>query len=111
MWPAFAFNLVAALLIAGWFLRSVRRLERRMDARLAHFEHWADAEDAKFDAARNEMQTSLRARVDRMIAEMQAMSINYDSFPGLNGDVHIAEFPASITNAPSQVLTAPADES
>ncbi|MBN9118825.1 MAG: hypothetical protein J0I06_06645 [Planctomycetes bacterium] len=72
MWPAFVFNLVAALLIAGWYLRAVRRLERRMDERMRKFEEWADAEDAKFDIARDEIKASLREKVDRAIAEMEA---------------------------------------
>ncbi len=72
MWPVYVFNLVAALLIAGWYLRAVRRLERRMDERMRKFDAWADAEDAKYDIARDEIRASMRAQVDRAIAEMQA---------------------------------------
>ncbi len=70
MWPAFTFNLVASLIIAGLFIRSVRRLECRMDAWYRKFNEWADAEDAKFDIARDEIRTSMRVQTDRAIAEM-----------------------------------------
>ena len=68
MWPALAFNLVASLLIAGWFIRSVPRLERRIDERYRKFEMWADAEDAKFAVARDEIRASMRVAIDRAIS-------------------------------------------
>lgn len=82
MWQVYVFNLVAALLIAGWYLRAVRRLERRMDERLQRFNAWADGEEARFNAwadeeeaksnlAREEIRASLRAQVDAAIARLR----------------------------------------
>lgn len=81
MWQVYVFNLVAALLIAGWYLRAVRRLERRMDERLQRLNAWADAEESRLNAwadeeeaksnlAREEIRASMRAQVDAAIARL-----------------------------------------
>src|SRR5262245_34904437 len=87
MWQVYVFNLVAALLIAGLYLRAVRRLEHRMDERMRKFEAWADAEDAKFATARDEIQASMREKADRAIAKshMRPDLPKADAQPSANG--------------------------
>jgi hypothetical protein len=71
MWQVYVFNLGVALLIAGWYLRAVRRLERRMDERMKRFDEWASAQEAKTISAYAEMKAAMREKVDLMIAESQ----------------------------------------
>jgi hypothetical protein len=77
------FNLCVGLLLAAYLLRGVRRFERRADALMAKFveRHLAisaklernhQEEMRRFDIAREEIKASMRARVDRAIAEMEA---------------------------------------
>lgn len=81
IWPAMLFNLCVGLLLAGYLLRGVRRFERRADKVLAKIDRWHAEQVAKieraygeerrkYDVARDEIKASLRAKVNRAIAEM-----------------------------------------
>jgi RNA processing factor Prp31 len=72
IWPAMLFNLCVGLLFAAYLLRGVRRFERRVDSIIARMDAADAASQARYDAARDEMRASLRAQVDRAVAEMQA---------------------------------------
>ncbi len=76
IWPGLVFNLCIGLLFAGYLLRAVRRFERRVDAIIAKLDE-SDAESQrKYDAARDEIRDSMRAQVDRAIADMVSRSVN-----------------------------------
>ncbi len=69
MWPGIVFNFAASLFIAGLFLRAVRRLERRVDARCLRFDTWATAEEAKFIAERDSVDFSHLTQSFKAIVE------------------------------------------
>lgn len=102
IWPAMLFNLCVGLLLAGYLLRGVRRFERRADAvmakldarhaaRMARLDAWADAEEAKYDIARNEIRASMRAQFDAAIAEMTATQGNRSS-----GQIAVVRVPTTL---------------
>ncbi len=72
IWQPMLFNLCVGLLLAGYLLRAVRRFERTADRIMTKIDQWHAEELHKFDIARDEIRASMRAQVDRAIAEMNA---------------------------------------
>lgn len=107
IWPAMLFNLCVALLGAAYLLRTVRRFERRADEIMAKMDEADAASERKFNAARDEIIASLRAKTDLAIAELAAMAGPAPAAPGdtANG-VHMPAAPS-----PDRVADAPRTDS
>lgn len=81
IWPSMLFNICVGLLLAAYLLRAVRRFERRADAIMAKMDEAHAESMRKYDIARDEIRASMRARVDQMIAEMEAKAAYHATVP------------------------------
>jgi hypothetical protein len=72
IWPGMILNLCLGLLAVAYLLRVLRRYEACVDAIIAKLDKDQETSTRNFDAARDEIRTSMRIEIDPSIAKMQA---------------------------------------